>query len=231
MESYAKYIEGELAHQPKNTLLEARTLYQQSFGMIPEVTYYKTLERMCKKGTLVHLTKGLYYRPEISRFGLVPIGEEDIIEYYAGNGRGNVVGYRLYNKKGLTTQIGTRVEVLSDALSGQKKTIQNIYVTNIGFSLTADAVPVIETLEILQNYKKIEDLNKTALGAYMQAYALSYSDKAAVCVLESRKYKKSTIAFLARFLEFHRVKHSLGNYLSALSVYDVPDMEEFYESA
>ena len=64
MNSYAKYIETVIEQEPENKLLEASILYQKSFGTVPEMTYYKTLERMSKQGSLVHLTKGLYYRPK-----------------------------------------------------------------------------------------------------------------------------------------------------------------------
>ena len=63
MNSYANYIKTIIEQEPENKLLEARTLYNQSFSTIPEMTYYKTLERMCKKGSLVHLTKGLFEYP------------------------------------------------------------------------------------------------------------------------------------------------------------------------
>ena len=75
MNSYAKYIETVIEQEPENKLLEASILYQKSFGTVPEMTYYKTLERMSKRGSLVHLTKGLYYRPKKSRFGTIPISE------------------------------------------------------------------------------------------------------------------------------------------------------------
>ena len=64
MNSYAKYIETLIEQEPENKLLEASALYQKSFGAVPKMTYYKTLERMSKQGSLMHLTKGLYYRPK-----------------------------------------------------------------------------------------------------------------------------------------------------------------------
>ena len=195
MNSYAKYIETVIEQEPENKLLEASILYQKSFGTVPEMTYYKTLERMSKQGSLVHLTKGLYYRPKKSRFGTIPISEKEIIGHYTNNGRGIVIGYRLYNQKGLTTQISKRVEVLSSAVTEQKKNIQNVCVTNSGIDLTQETIPVIETMEILQ------------------------------------KYKKSTIAFLERFLNYLGVDNTLHQFLSALSSYAIPEMEEFYEPA
>lgn len=228
MNSYANYIETIIEHEPENKLLEASALYSQSFSTIPEMTYYKTLERMCKKGFLVHLTKGLYYRPKNTRFGTVPISEKDIVDHYIKDNQGIVVGYRLYNQKGVTTQISKRVEILSSAVPGKKKNIHNVCVMNISISLTPETIPIIETLEILQNYKSIEDINNTALAAYMKKFARQYSDQDTVYVLKNRKYKKSTIAFLESFLNHFQVKNSLNQFLSSLSSYNIPDMKEFY---
>lgn len=230
MNSYANYIETIIEHEPENKLLEASALYSQSFSTIPEMTYYKTLERMCKKGILVHLTEGLYYRPKNIRFSTVPISEKDIVDHYIQDNQGIVIGYRLFNQKGLTTQISKRVEVLSSAVPGKKKNIHNVYVMNISISLTPETIPIIETLEILQNYKSIEDINNTALAAYMKDFARQYSDEDAVYVLKNRKYKKSTIAFLESFLNYFKVENTLNQFLSSLSSYNIPDMEEFYRS-
>ena len=213
-----------------------------------EAAFYKTLERFCQSGSLVHLTKGLYYKPKKSRFGIVPIREQDIVvdesravaylyreqdivTHYIGNQKGLVVGYKLYNEKGLTTQISKQTEVFSNHVPGKRKTIQNVVVKNISCDLNEERVAVIETLEILQNYSKIEDVNKKALITYMEKFAQSYSDKAAVYVLEHMKYKKATIAFLESFLEYLNVNNSLKQFLSSMSVYAIPTMEEIYETA
>ena len=139
--------------------------------------------------------------------------------------------YKLYNDKGLTTQISKQTEVFSNHVPGQRKTIQNVVVKNISCDLNEERVAVIETLEILQNYSKIEDVNKKALITYMEKFAQSYSDKAAVYVLEHMKYKKATIAFLESFLEYLNVNNSLKQFLSSMSVYAIPTMEEIYETA
>lgn len=231
MNSYTKYIEAVIEKEPENKLLEASALYEKSFGTVPEMSYYKTLERMSKQGTLVHLTKGIYYRPKKSKFGTVPISEKEIIGHYTRDGQGIVIGYRLYNKKGLTTQISKRVEVLSSVISEQKKNVSNVCVMNSGIVLSKETIPVIETMEILQNYRNIEDINKSALAVYMKDFASGYSDLATVFVLKNRKYKKSTIAFLESFLNYFEIENSLYQFLSALSSYEIPGMEEFYESS
>lgn len=231
MDSYARYIETVIEKQPVNRIFEARSIYEKSCDMVPETSYYKTLERMSKYGTLVHLAKGVYYRPQKSRFGIVPIGEDEIIDHYTRNDQGLVVGYRLYNKKGLTTQIGKQVEVLSSAISEQKKNVSNVCIRNAGVNITKEMIPIIETLEILQNYRKIEDMNQTVFAAYMRKFSFRYSDPATIFVLNQRKYKKSTIAFLERFLNYFKVENTLNQFLSSLSSYEIPNMEEFYGSA
>ena len=65
---------------------------------------------------------------------------------------------------------------------------------------------------------------------YMNEFAKRYSDKTTQYVIENRKYKKSTIAFLAAFLDYLEVDHSLNRYLSSLSRYAIPNMETIYES-
>lgn len=231
MSSYASIVKLHIQNEPENKLFEASRMYQDYFRSIPEMSYYKALERLCKQGELVHLTKGLYYRPKHSRFGPVPISEDEIVKHYTEDLKGLVIGYKLYNQKGLTTQISRRVEVLSNSLPDKKKNISNVSVTNIDFPLTKKAIPVIETLEILQNYSRIEDVNSKALSKYMENFADSYSDEMAISVLEKLSYKKSTIAFLKSFLDFLGVENTLQRFLSALSKYEIPGMEEFYESA
>lgn len=231
MDSYARYIEAVIEKQPINRIFEARSIYEKSCDMVPETSYYKTLERMSKYGTLVHLAKGVYYRPQKSRFGIVPIGEDEIIDHYTRNDRGLVVGYRLYNRKGLTTQIGKQVEVLSSTISEKKKNVSNVCIKNAGVNITKETIPIIETLEILQNYRKIEDINQSVFAAYMREFSSRYSDPAAIFVLNHRKYKKSTIAFLERFLNYFKVENTLNQFLSSLSSYEIPTMEEFYGSA
>lgn len=77
----------------------------------------------------------------------------------------------------------------------------------------------------------LEDLSHKGLAVYMEKFASIYSEEATHEVLEKRKYKKSTIAFLKELLDYHNVPNNLGIYLSELSTYKIPRMEEIYETA
>lgn len=222
-------VEELLSNIIENTVIEASCMYASLADDMTEAAFYKMLERFCKNGLLVHLTNGLYYKPKKSRFGNVPIREQDIVSHYTENLGGLVVGYKLYNSKGLTTQIGKQTEVFSNRLQGQRKTIQNVVVRNISCDLNEDRVAMIETFEILQNYSKIEDINNKVLIAYMEKFAQAYSDNEAMYVIEHMKYKKATISFLETFLNHFHITNSLRQYLSSMSVYTHPTMEEIYE--
>lgn len=230
MNSQARAIEEFIFRQPENKILTAKQVYKQLPEHFSEQAFYQTLTRLTQKGMLCHLTKGLYYRPRCSRFGVVPLGEQAIVEHYTAGGQGMVVGYRLYYQLGLTTQISKNVDILSNVLQENKKTVSNVKVSRLDLNFDATICNAIATLEILQNYRNIEDINHRQMAEYMRKFALNYSEDAIRTVLGHRKYKKATIAFLATFLGYWNTKHTLQQYLSRLSIYAVPQMEEFYAS-
>lgn len=221
-------LESYLSNVECNTIIEANKLYLSFSTKMTELAFYKALERLCKQGILTHLAKSIYYKPKNSRFGVVSISEKDIVSHYTKHKSGLIIGYQLYNKVGLTTQVGKQTEVLSSVLKEQNKKIKNVVVRSIQCELNAKRIAAIETLEILQNYKKIENLCNEALVEYMNNFASIYSDKETEYVIENIKYKKSTIAFLRAFLNHLNVKNSLDRYLSVLSSYDYPSVEEIY---
>lgn len=230
MNSQARAIEEFIFRQPENKILTAKQVYKQLPEHFSEQAFYQTLTRLTQKGMLCHLTKGLYYRPRCSRFGVVPLGEQAIVEHYTAGGQGMVVGYRLYYQLGLTTQISKNVDILSNVLQENKKTVSNVKVSRLDLNFDATICNAIATLEILQNYRNIEDINHRQMAEYMRKFALNYSEDAIQTVLRHRKYKKATIAFFAAFLGYWNTKHTLQQYLSRLSAYAVPKMEEFYAS-
>ena len=63
-------IELFLCNIKENTVIEASRIYTFLADDMTEAAFYKTLERFCQSGSLVHLTKGLYYKPKKSRLEL-----------------------------------------------------------------------------------------------------------------------------------------------------------------
>lgn len=218
MSSYYEEIKNVIEHMPNNEIFVASELKNALLKGVPENTYYKSLERLVKEGILVHLTKGLYSRTQSSK--------QQIVEYYTAQNCGIVVGEQLFYEKGFISRVTGYTKILSNHLKEQRKNIGEIEVTKIDIDLNKSTIPVIETLEILQNYNKLDNVNKNRFLAYMRRFTENYSDEVANYVIENRKYKKSTIAFLERILTWYGIENSLCRYLSPLSEYKIPTIEE-----
>ncbi len=226
MSGYTELIRNEILELPCNEIFVAHELKKEKFSNFPEAVYYKTLERMVKQNQLVHLAKGLYYRPVLNENDIVPISDEAIVDYYISNNSGTLIGEGLFIEKGIATGFDKRLLLLSNKLSESKKKIGNIEVHRTEIELNEETVPVIEALEILQNYYKIPNINKREFINYLHDFVDGYSDEVTEYVLSKCKYKKSTIAFLARILDWYGLAHSMHDYLSPLSDYKIPSIEE-----
>ena len=132
----------------------------------------------------------------------------------------------------MTTQIGKKEYILTSSITESRKQIENVVIEKINIDLTPEIIATIEMMETLQNYSKIEDINKNAFVKYAEDYSNNYfNDEIIEHVLEKRKYKKSTIAFLKSLLDAMGIENKLSEYLSPLSTYAIPSMEELYETA
>lgn len=225
-------IRNALVHFKKNELIFASKLYKESLSeLLNEATYYKMLERMCKNGELGKVAKGIYHIPVVSKYGVVPPSEKQIIEAFTKNDSGMVIGYALYNQLNLTTQVSKTIDVLSSALDGFSKTVRNVMIKQVNIDYTVEVKDMICELEVLQNFHEIQDLNYSAFIKYSEKIAETYQDEVFNKVISKTSYKKSTISFLKEILNYYGVSNNLERYLSSLSTYKHPRMEELYEIA
>ena len=80
MPTYASAVENAIEKYKAHELIIAADLYLEIKKEVPETAFYKNLERMCKAKLLIHLTKGIYYKPKKSSFGEIPISTEQIVK-------------------------------------------------------------------------------------------------------------------------------------------------------
>ncbi len=218
-------------HQPNELILASKLYREQLAGEVSETAYYKTLERMCKAGGLTKAAKGTYYLQKTGAFGVVPLSEREIVSAFTGNGAGTVIGYALYNRLGLTTQMSKRIEVLSSALDAQTKTIRNVSIEHCDLHFSKEIAEMVHALEVLQNYGEIQDINSAMMLEYSKEIAGNYTQPVFDEVISKRKYAKSTIAFLREILNYYGRENNLSRHLSSLSTYKHPKMEALYEAA
>ena len=225
-------IRSVLETYEQNELIFASKLYREKLSeYISEMAYYKMLERLCKSGELAKAAKGIYYIPNVSKYGVVPPSEKQIVEAFTRNDTGTVIGYAMYNNLNLTTQVSKNVNVLSSALEGFSKTVGNVVVKQVQLEYSEPVQNMIRGLEVLQNFYEIQDINYSAFIEFSEKIASTYQDEIFEMIIAETTYKKSTIAFLQAVLTYYEVSHNLEQYLSSLSTYKHPKMEEIYEIA
>lgn len=228
----SQIISQTIAQIPENELIFAGKLYAQKLGReVTESAYYKTLERLCKAGELCKIAKGTYYRPKASKYGIVPPSQREIVAAFTEQEKGTVVGYSLYNNLKLTTQVSKTVEVFSSALEQQTKNISNVLLQFCNLIYTPEVSGMIHMLEVLQNFSEIQDLNYPQFIKFCEEFSETYSDEVFAQVCQQMRYQKKTISFLQNILAHYHVPNNLGKYLSSLSEYKHPTMEEIYEAA
>ncbi|SHJ90203.1 hypothetical protein SAMN02745248_01250 [Hathewaya proteolytica DSM 3090] len=231
--NYQLEVRKKIEEYPVKELIIANRFLKQNLPYIPADAYYKSIERMLRNGELERVAKGVYCRPKITKFGKVSASEENILNYFIGkeNYTGVVVGYRLYNKYGITTQVSKTVNIYSNILEEETKVIKNVQIKKINISINSKTKRAIEQLEILENHNQIEEIDRKKMVYVHGIIAEEYSDEVFTSVLRNMKYKKRTIAFLESILKGKRVENTLSQFLNKTSKYKIPTMEESYESA
>ena len=96
---------------------------------------------------------------------------------------------------------------------------------------TDEAKAVIRMMELLHHYKEIQDIDYSAFLRSAETLSKQYTESAFEAVQKAIGYPKRTLAFLREALNYYNVPNSLSRYLSSLSTYRIPRMEELYEAA
>lgn len=216
----------------ENELILASKLYKEKLSeYVSEAAFYKTLQRMCESGELVKIAKGTYHLPKFSKYGIVPPSEKEIVSAFIENKTGTIIGYSLYNSLNLTTQIPKTVVVVSSSIDSFTKSIRNVIVHQMPVEFSEEIQNMVHALDVLQNFNSIQDINYTAFLNYTEELASRFNAAAFEKIISVKSYKKSTISFLHEILNFYNVQNNLSKYLSTLSDYKHPKMEELYKTA
>lgn len=231
--SYANLITEDVKKYPELEIIDAQKVYKEKFNSISEQAFYKTFSRLTKTGELYRLTKGIYCIPKTGRFGTVVSNEKNILEYYLGTKRnkGVIIGYRLYNKYGLTTQVAKQVEIYSSVTLQEKKQIRDVLIYKLNVRFDETTIRMIELLEVLQNHNKIEELNTNRLIYFIKDFITYYDENVLRKLIKSIGYKKNTLASLKSILDYHAIQNSVNNYLNGTSKYNELTMDDLNEFA
>ena len=222
----------EIRKAPSGTLIMSSKLYREKFSSVmTEAAFSQAISRLCKCGKIERVSKGIYCCPRETRFGVILPSEREIANYYTNGNNGILVGYELYNALGVSTQISKRLTAYSAVSEDQLKQIGNLTIRKYNLNYTPAVKSIIQIMELLHHFKDIQDINLSAMKHSIEKLAREYREEAFELVQKVIGYPKRTIAFLYEVLEYFNIPNSLSKYLSALSSYSIPKMEELYETS
>lgn len=231
--SYSEMVREIINQYSEQEIIDTQKIYATKCKNIPEQAYYKTISRMTKSGELERLTKSIYCKPKIGRFGKIVSSDKHILNHYLGsNGTsGVIIGYRMYNKYKLTTQISKMIQVYSNVSEQEKKKVMNVEIRKANVRFDSASIKMVELLDFLENIYNIEDLNKENAILFIEKAIESYSERILEKLIKNIGYKKSTLASLKNVLDYYNVSHTVGKHLNDLSTYKSVRMEDLYELA
>lgn len=166
----------------------------------------KALSRMAAAGKIEKLSKGKYYKPEITPFGsLLPDFYQIVKDLLEEDGKpiGYLTGFSIYNKLGLTTQVSNVIQVgrntVRPTFQRERYTVSFIKQKNF---ITKDNIPLLQILDAIRYIKKIPDtsIEKSLKRLLAILKETNPFDQQRMIKL-SMKYPPSTRALLGALLE------------------------------
>ena len=170
----------------------------------------KALSRLVDKGVIKRARKGYYYKPKVTVFGELKPREEVLLSIYLFEKKKQVAyvtGIGLYNRLGLTTQVTNSIRIASFDKQVKGK-VGNVIVkpAKSYVKVTADNIKYLEILDVIKDFNKIPDLNKSIGIVYLKKVLCDFDN------LEIKKLVTYGMAYPPK------VRALLGALLEALKV-------------
>jgi len=183
--------------------------YKERFYMMPFNTYFVVIKRLEDEGLLIPLDKGTYKIVSATN------DEEDVIaDYYAAESHGMVLGYKLFNKMGISTKETPNYEILSNRISTTTKHIKEVKITRYDCFYFDDVTKsIITVLEILKyGFMEIEDYcPESQLLVICDSLCKKYEDETFKEVISKTHYTLKVLREYARLLNIYKVKNNAMN--------------------
>jgi len=197
-----------------------------------ETTLVKALSRLVAKGELQKISKGRYYKPRKTIFGILkPASTEIAKDFLENDGKllGYISGTAAFASMGLTTQITSSIVIGSNKYRRPLK--RGEY--NISFllqhnSITKKNIALLRILDAIRLIRKIPATTPNEcvkrLGKIMED--LSKQQQNEICVL-AEQYTPYVRALLGAILEQNGIEtYSLKSSLNGVSSYKLPISDE-----
>lgn len=171
----------------------------------------KAVNRNVSKLGLIKVKKGLFYKAEVGRFGLMAPKESDVIQYFTKRESrtvGYVTGPALYYRWGLTTQVPAEVTVATATSKQEKAYLSGLRITTIPArykGVTHSNIELLQFLDVLNNIERIPDANidDVSRKLSLRLKKFSHSSIEEMEGIATEAYTERTKALLGTFLEYY----------------------------
>jgi hypothetical protein len=203
------YIEAKIGRLPKGFVFTYDDFITE---VNKKQAIIKALNRMVVSGKIAKLSKGKYYKPEATVFGVLHPNQYQVVKDLIENdGKiiGYLSGYSIYNQLGLTTQVSNTIQIgkneIRNSFKRERYTISFIKQKN---NITKENIPLLQILDSIRYIRKIPDANVTSSCKRLLDILNEFSevDKSTLVRL-SLKYSPVSRALLGALLD------ELGNEL------------------
>jgi len=121
----------------------------------------KALNRLVATGKLAKLSKGKYYKPENTPFGILqPVQSQVLKDLLEEKGKpiGYLTGYSVYNRLGLTTQVSNTIQIGKNQVRPSfKRGAYTVAFVKQRNTITNGNIPLLQLLDAIRSIKKIPD--------------------------------------------------------------------------
>jgi len=171
-----------------------------------QATVNRVLNNMVAAGQIRRLSKGRFYKPQMSEFGeLQPDTFQMVKDLIEKNGKpvGYITGYTIFNKLALTTQVPAALQI---GVRKDKKPIvrgaYRIYFVSQPNVITKDNIPLLQLLDCLRFFKSIPDTKPDQACLRLIDVFKELDDKQLFAAKRLvLKYQPASIALLGAILE------------------------------
>lgn len=197
-------IAGQIQKQINNTKTGVLFTYHDfkfSQGKIEALS--QTLSRLVKKGIIERLRKGVFYKPQKTKFGNIKPSETEILRSMIDPSNSYVTGLNVFNNLGLTTQISNEVVIATP----KPKKRQNIHGLKIKYVKglkpeQENDIQKLQLLDALKNFKTIPDKDTQLFIKIIEKKLDNLARKDLKRLINlAKKYNPATRALLGAVLE------------------------------
>ncbi len=167
----------------------------------------KSLNRMVAVSKIAKLSKGKFYKPEQTPFGdLMPDQKQVVKDLLEKEGRiliGYLTGYSIYNQLGLSTQVGSIIQIgCANIRPATQRGRYKIVFVKQKNTITKENIPLLQILDAIKYIKKIPDATlANSCKRFMSILKELPQEVLSSLIKLSLKYPPATRALLGALLD------------------------------